>query len=75
MHEERMNTEEAINIPVWRRTLLTIVEAAQFYHIGEKRLRMIVDMHPEGDFYLMNGNRVLIKRELFEKFIAESSVI
>jgi hypothetical protein len=75
MHEERMNNEVSINIPVWRRTLLTIVEAAQFYHIGEKRLRMIVDMHPEGDFYLMNGNRVLIKRELFEKFIAESSVI
>ena len=31
--------------------------------------------YPEGNFYLMNGNRVLIKRELFEKFIAESSVI
>ena len=66
MHEVRMNNEEAINISVWRRTLLTIVEAAEFYHIGEKRLRMIVDMHPEGDFYLMNGNRVLIKRELFD---------
>lgn len=75
MYEERTGNEEVFNIPVWKRSLLTIVEAAQFYHIGEKRLRMIVDMHPEGNFYLMIGNKILIKRELFEKFIAESSVI
>ena len=74
MNDEKDSSEEIGVIPVWRRYLLTIVEAAQFYHIGEKRLRMLVDMHPNGDFYLMNGNRVLIKRELFEKFISESSV-
>ena len=29
---------ESINIPPWERFTLTIPEAAEYYHIGEKRL-------------------------------------
>lgn len=75
MNEEMEYSQECKDIPVWKRYLLTIVEAAQYYHIGEKRLRQIVDTHPNGDFYLQNGNRVLIKKEQFEKFLTESTVI
>lgn len=75
MNEEMECFQDGMGIPVWKRYLLTIVEAAQYYHIGEKRLRQIVDMHPNGDFYLLNGNRVLIKKDQFEKFLSESTVI
>ena len=54
------------DIPVWRRYTLTIEEAARYYHIGEGKLRTLIDTHPNEDFYVMNGNRALIKREKFE---------
>ena len=56
-------------IPLWERYVLTIEEAAVYFHSGEKRLRALVLEQPNADFYLRNGNRVLIKRKLFEKFI------
>jgi Excisionase from transposon Tn916. len=56
-------------IPLWERYVLTIEEAGVYFHIGEKRLRALVLEQPNADFYLRNGNRVLIKRKLFEKFI------
>ncbi len=62
-------------IPLWRRYVLTIEEAANYFHIGETKLRTIVDEHPYEDFYIMNGNRVLIKRERFEQYLDKASVI
>ncbi len=56
-------------IPIWERYVLTVEEAAEYFHIGEKRIRALVLEQPNADFYLRNGNRVLIKRKLFEKFI------
>ena len=75
MHDEDNYFQECKDIPVWNRYLLTIVEAAQYYHIGEKKLRQLVDIHPNGDFYVQVGNKVLIKKERFENFIDESSAI
>ena len=31
------------SIPVWRRYTLTIEEAAGYFHIGEGKLRMLID--------------------------------
>ena len=31
------------DIPVWRRYTLTIEEAARYYHIGEGKLRTLID--------------------------------
>lgn len=62
-------------IPVWHRYILTIVEAAMYYHIGERKIRAIVDEHPNADFVIMNGNRVLIKKEKFEAFLDEATVV
>ena len=56
-------SKKYLDIPVWRRYTLTIEEAAGYYHIGEGKLRMLIDEHPNEDFYVMNGNRALIKRE------------
>ena len=62
-------------IPVWKRYALTITEAASFYHIGENKLRMIADEHPEADFIIMNGNRLLFKRQRFEEYLDHATVV
>lgn len=62
-------------IPVWKRYVLSITEAADYYHIGENKLRMIADEHPEADFIIMNGNRILIKRQKFEEFLDRTTVV
>ncbi len=69
-NEIRQNT-----IPVWKRYALTITEAAEYYHIGENKLRMIADEHPEADFIIMNGNRILIKRHRFEEYLDHATVV
>ena len=65
----------ALDIPVWRRYTLTIEEAAGYYHIGEGKLRMLIDEHPNEDFYVMNGNRALIKREKFEIYLDQATAV
>ena len=52
-----------------------MTEAAEYYHIGENKLRMIIEEHIDGEFVLMNGNRYLLKRMRFENFLDESSVL
>ena len=45
MANNKMNVEgkNYSDIPVWRRYTLTIEEAARYYHIGEGKLRMLID--------------------------------
>ena len=68
-------TKPVKGIPAWRRYTLTIEEAARYYHIGEGKLRTLVEDHPHESFYLLNGNRVLIKREKFEEFLEQATTI
>lgn len=63
------------SVPIWKRYALTIPEAAVFYHIGETKLRNIIDSHPNESFAILNGNRVLIKREKFEEFLDTTTAI
>lgn len=56
-------------IPVWEKYTLTIREAAEYFHVGEKRLRYIVKENPNADFVFVNGKRILIKKKLFEEYI------
>ena len=63
-------------IPIWERYLMTVIEASEYYHIGENKLRNIIEeTHPNADFLIMNGNRYLIKKKLFEDFLRQSSVL
>lgn len=36
---------------------------------------MLIDGHPNEDFYVMNGNRALIKREKFERYLNQETVV
>ena len=63
------------NVPVYCRYLLDIKEASEYYHIGEKKLREIAEIYANSGFVIMNGNRVLFKREKFQEFLDDATVI
>ena len=67
-----MRTNE---IPYWEKYMLTLREAAEYFHIGEKKMRQIVDDNLDADFLLESGNRIMIKRRLFEEYLNRASVI
>lgn len=57
------------NVPIWEKYSLSIAEAAQYFGIGEKRLRQIVAENPRADFVMEIGSHVRIKRQLFERYL------
>ena len=44
-----MRTNE---IPYWEKYMLTLREAAEYFHIGEKKMRQIVDDNLDANFLL-----------------------
>lgn len=63
------------NVPLWQKYTLTIAEASEYFNIGEKKLRQLVQEYNSADFILNNGVKVLIKRIKFEQFIDETGSI
>lgn len=62
-------------IPIWERYALTVTEAAEYYHIGENKLRRIAEEHSDENFIILNGNRVLFKRQKFEKYLDKATTV
>ena len=62
-------------IPYWERYMLTIREAAEYFHIGEKKMRQLVEDYDGADFIIMNGNRAMIKRKNFERFLDSATAV
>ena len=62
-------------MPYWHKYMLTLREAAEYFHIGEKKMRQIVDENMDANFLLTSRNRVMIKRKLFEEYLNAASVI
>lgn len=62
-------------IPIWQKYTLSIEEAAEYFRIGQRRLRQLVAENPDADFVLLIGNRVQIKRVLFERFVDTCTTI
>ena len=44
--------------------MLTLRGTAEYVHIGEKKMRKIVDENMDANFLLTSGNRGMIKRNL-----------
>lgn len=59
-------------IPIWRKYTLSVQEASEYFHIGYKKLRKLIDEHPDADFILWNGSRPQIKHRKFEAYIDEN---
>ncbi len=64
-------TEEKATIPIKDKYLLTIREAAEYSNIGINRLSQMLN-DPYCSFVLFNGNRKLVKRIEFEKYLNEA---
>ena len=56
-------------VPIWMKYTMSIEEAAQYFRIGENKLRKMVRENRDADFVLWNGSRPQIKRKSFEKYI------
>ena len=61
-------------VPIYYKQNLTLEEAAEYSNIGINRLTMLIKQ-PSCNFVLHVGNKRLIKRELFDKFIASVDII
>ena len=62
-------------VPIWQKFALTIKESAQYFGIGEKRLRNLVNDNPTADFILWVNSKCLIKRIKFEQFISSLNAL
>lgn len=61
-------------VPVPEKYLLTIKEAASYFNIGTKKLCRLAEENSDR-FSVYSGNRYLIIRPKFEKFVDDSSEI
>lgn len=64
-----------MEIPFWEKYTLTVREAAEYFHVGEKRLRDLVEEDPGAEYLLWVGTRVLIKKKIFAQYIDECNSI
>lgn len=54
---------------------LTISEACEYFNIGDKKLRKLIDENKDAEYIMTNGTKYLIKRKKFEEFIDKTSSI
>ena len=59
------------DVPIWEKYTLTIEEASKYFRIGENKLRRLAEENPSAGWVILNGNRIQIKRQKFEKIIDE----
>ena len=62
-------------LPFYQRYMLTVEEAAAYFHIGAKKMYEIIDNYPGAKWYLYSGRRIMIKRDLFGKWLDQQTVI
>ena len=64
-------------VPIWEKYMLTVDEAAQYFGIGEKKIRMLISENAESDycFSVQVGNKSLINRQKFEKFLNQTTAL
>ena len=64
-------------VPLWQKYLLSIPEAVEYFGIGEKKMRRLIDwhLHDEKPFVIMNGSKYLISRKRFEEFLDRTGAI
>ena len=58
-----------VQIPIWEKAALTLEEAAAYFNIGINRLRNLTNTKECEKYVLFVGDKRLIKRRLFKKYI------
>ncbi len=56
------------SLPLDQKYMLTLKEAAAYFGIGHKKMSLLASLN-EGNFTMRNGNRYLICRPAFEKYL------
>lgn len=59
------------DVPIWEKSNLTLAEAAAYSGIGMGKLREITN-EKNCNFVLWVGNKRLIKKKLFDKYIEQA---
>lgn len=62
-------------VPLWKKYALTLSEAAQYFGIGERKLRQIADDNRDTGIVIYNGVKLLFKRERFSEWLNEVNSI
>ena len=64
-------------VPMWKKFLLTVKEASLYFNIGENKMHRIVNDYLDSDykFVVQNGGRNMIKRQMFEEFLNQTTSI
>ena len=74
------NTEAKVKgkmVPIWKKYMLTVDEAVQYFGIGEKKIRMLISENADSDycFTVQVGNKSLINRRKFEEFLNQTTAL
>lgn len=59
------------SVPIWEKITLTLEEAAAYSNVGINRIREITN-NENCPFVLFVGNKRLIKRKPFEKYLEQA---
>ena len=64
-------------VPMWKKFFLTVKEASLYFNIGENKMHRIVNDYLDSDykFVVQNGGRNMIKRQMFEEFLNQTTSI
>lgn len=62
-------------VPIAEKYALTVEQMAEYTNIGTKKLYSIIQEHKYGNFVLNIGNKKLLKRVAFTKFLDEATTI
>lgn len=62
-------------VPIWKKYMLTVDEAVQYFGIGEKKIRMLISENTDTDycFTVQVWNKSLINRHKFEEFLNQTT--
>lgn len=77
MEEGRSKRENRLFVPIWNKYMLTVEEVAQYFGIGEKKIRNLIAENQETElcFTIQIGNKSLINRSKFEEFLDQVSAL
>lgn len=69
------NKECTNDVRICEKYALTVAEATIYFGIGEKKLRSMIADYNHLGLFIQNGVKYMIKRQKFEAFLNEASVI
>lgn len=64
-----------VDVRICEKYALTVSEAAVYFGIGEKKLRSMISDYSHLGLFIQNGTKYMIKRQKFEDFLNNTTVI